>query len=322
MHSRDVLTAGNAPSPAVIATAAGWLVHMQENTMTPADESRLQDWRAESAEHERAWQAALQLKSMMGSMPSGVSQPVLGRKRIDRRQLLLSLAVLAAVPVVWTVRRDLPVVGADYRTAKGEQQTITLPDGSQLQINTVSLVDVQFDAQQRLIRLHRGEIHIVTAPDNAVNHRPFLVATPAGTVRALGTRFAVRTLDNDAVRVKVYEHAVALTPQAGVTDTRIDAGKTAVFDRHNIHLIEAHNQSVPAWTRGQIIADNLRLGDFVIELARYHEGILRCDPAVAELRISGVFQIKNTLQTLSVVAGTLPVRIARMTNYWITLTAP
>jgi len=72
--------------------------------------------------------------------------------------------------------------------------------------------------------------------------------------------------------------------------------------------------------KGQLIADNQRLSEFLAEVARYRSGIIRVDPAVADLRISGVFQLKNTDQILSSLAGTLPVRISRMTGYWVTVT--
>lgn len=235
MHNRDVL----APPPEVIARAAAWLVRMQEGKLTTEAELQLQAWRLENTEHERAWRAAMQLQEMMASVPGGLSQPVLSRQRLDRRQLLSIALLAAALPVTWTAYRQLPALTADYRTAKGEQRHLTLPDGSQLQLNTGSLVDVQFDAQQRLIRLHRGEIAIQTAPDNltdnAINNlahkRPFIVVTPVGNIRALGTRFAVRTLDADITQVEVYEHAVALKPAGIGIETRLDAGKKALFER-------------------------------------------------------------------------------------------
>lgn len=326
MHSRDVLV----PPPEVITCAAAWLVKMQEGELTTEAELQLQAWRLENAEHERAWRAAIQLKEMIGSVPGGLSQPVLGRQRLDRRQLLSVALLAAALPGTWMVYRQLPILTADYRTATGEQRQITLPDGSQLQLNTDSLVDVHFDVQQRLIRLHRGEIAIQTAPDNFINSsnnntaykRPFIVETPVGNIRALGTRFTVRTLDGDITQVEVYAHAVALKPAGVEIEARLDAGKKAHFNHKKIYWVEDHYQLTPAWVNGQIIADNQRLGDFIAELARYYSGILRCDPAVADLRISGVFQLENPLQVLNVVAGTLPIRISRITDYWVTITSP
>src|SRR5690606_11580505 len=80
---------------------------------------------------------------------------------------------------------------ADYRTATGEQRRSVLADGTQLQLNTASAVDVAYDANSRRLVLREGEILITTAPDPA--GRPFFVQTPQGIVQALGTRFSVRS---------------------------------------------------------------------------------------------------------------------------------
>ncbi|MER1156796.1 FecR domain-containing protein, partial [Pseudomonas aeruginosa] len=49
--------------------------------------------------------------------------------------------------------------GADYLTAVGERRDLVLEDGSQVEMNTDSAVDVRYDAGQRLLRLYRGEIY-------------------------------------------------------------------------------------------------------------------------------------------------------------------
>ena len=316
MHSRDVVA---APPSEAIQRAAAWLVQMQEGTLSSEEHRLLQAWRQEDPEHEGAWRAAMQLKAMFSSVPNGLGQRVLGRRSMARRDLLLSItAVLALVPVGWLVHREWPAVIADYRTAIGEQQRIVLPDGSQLHINTASLVDVQFDTCERVIRLHRGEIAITTASDK---NRPFMVRTPAGVIRALGTRFVVRIQERDITEVAVYAHAVAITPATAQNIIRLEAGKKTTFDDKGIYQLTDHHDAAAAWVNGQLLADNQRLEDFINELARYHFGVLRCDPAVADFRISGVFPVKDTRAVLRVVADTLPVRVSQVTDYWTTVTS-
>ncbi|HVK98399.1 MAG TPA: FecR domain-containing protein, partial [Dongiaceae bacterium] len=220
----------------------------------------------------------------------------------------------------------------DLHTAIGEHREVVLPDGSQLHLNTATRVDVNFNAEQRLIRLLSGEILVTTAPDPAgrsfengsfksdsFESRPFIVQTDAGRIRALGTRFSVQTLDRNQIRVSVYEHAVAIQPQQSQTETRLEQGQSGEFDTSRLQSISTQLQEAPAWTRGQIISDDQRLEDFLTELNRYRPGLLRCDPAVADLRISGVFQLKDTDQVLAAVTNTLPVRVQQRTRYWITL---
>jgi transmembrane sensor len=69
-----------------------------------------------------------------------------------------------------------------------------------------------------------------------------------------------------------------------------------------------------------LLADNLRLADFATELARYRSGITRCDPALADLRISGAYPIADSERTLKVLAATYPIAVQkRFGDYWVTL---
>jgi transmembrane sensor len=49
--------------------------------------------------------------------------------------------------------------------------------------------------------------------------------------------------------------------------------------------------------------------------------VIRCDPAVAGLRVSGVFRLDDTDAVLAIVAETLGVRVVSRTRYWVTVTA-
>ena len=72
---------------------------------------------------------------------------------------------------------------------------------------------------------------------------------------------------------------------------------------------------------GMLVANDQRLDAFLAELSRYRPGWLRCDPAVAGLRISGAFAIDDSDQTLRALSTTLPVRVVQTTRYWVTVVA-
>ena len=78
-----------------------------------------------------------------------------------------------------------------YVTQIGEQQTIVLPDQSQILLNTDSRVAVSYQADRRLLTLHKGEAHFDVAHDAK---RPFDVYAGGGRVNAVGTAFTVRML--------------------------------------------------------------------------------------------------------------------------------
>jgi transmembrane sensor len=77
--------------------------------------------------------------------------------------------------------------------------------------------------------------------------------------------------------------------------------------------------SAALWEQGMLLAKNMRLGDVIAELARQRPGVLQCDPAVADLRVSGAISLDDTDAGLELLAGTLPVRIERRTRYWVTV---
>jgi len=97
------------------------------------------------------------------------------------------------------------------------------------------------------------------------------------------------------------------------------AGEQARYTRHSVgEPLPAGEQHI-GWTRGVLYADRMRLDNFLAELDRHRPGLLRCDPAIADLRISGAFQLHDPEQVLTVLTMTLPVRLVYRTRYWATL---
>ena len=68
-----------------------------------------------------------------------------------------------------------------------------------------------------------------------------------------------------------------------------------------------------------LLADDMRLGDFVVELSRYRRGYLGCAPQVADLRLVGAFPLADTGRVLRALAETLPVRIHRPLPWWVSI---
>ncbi len=296
--------------------AAAWLVRTQSGEASPVD---LQAWRADAAENERAWQRALLLCERLGRIPAALGLPALDRAADPgRRAALKTLALLiAAGPLGWAAYRAAPWQPwfSDHRTVVGERREVTLEDGTQLHLNTASAVELMFDDQLRLLRLIEGEVLIRTAADA----RPFIVRTAEGRIRALGTRFSVRQQAGES-RVAVFEHAVEVRPEDAPGVARLlRAGEQARYTRHSVgEPLPAGEQHI-GWTRGVLYADRMRLDNFLAELDRHRPGLLRCDPAIADLRISGAFQLHDPEQVLTVLTMTLPVRLVYRTRYWATL---
>jgi len=312
------------PDTAVLEEAAGWLVRFQSETLSAADRAAFERWRGRSAAHAAAWARVEDMLRSFGQVPPDLGARTLRQlERPGRRQALRSGAGLLLLgPAAWLAWRELPwhEWSADARTATGEQRRMQLADGTRLLLNTATAVDIQYTAEQRVIWLRAGEILLTTGKDPAPVHRPFIVRTAQGSVQALGTRFMVRD-ERDGIRVAVFEGAVAIRPAASDAQRVLRAGQQTVFDAQRIEPESAVDTALVSWEDGMLAARNWRLADLVAELARYRRGFLRCDPAVAELRVSGAFPLNDIDAGLRLLEKTLPVRIQRMTPYWVTVAA-
>lgn len=308
-------------SPRAAREAAAWLLRLRDSGDSADERAACEYWRSQSAENECAWQRAQRLGELFGAVPSVLGLSALDRPDRDgRRRALKTLALLTtAVPAGWLLQRNVPwrEWTADYRTVAGERHAITLADGSQLHLNSGSAVDIRFDERQRLLRLVDGEILIETAPDQHTSSRPFIVESNEGRIRALGTRFIVRQLAG-ATAVTVLEHAVEISPQDGGA-LLLPAGQQIRFTADSIDTPVPIQPRAGDWSRDLLIADRMPLGDFIDELSRHRPGLLRCDPAVADLRISGAFQLRDIDAVLAALPQTLPVQLHYRTRYWVTI---
>lgn len=328
------LMAGGQPlSEAVADQAADWLTLLMSDDARPEDQARCQAWRHAHPDHERAWRhieaVTGRLQAMAPQAAYQVLSPYAGGARgavaAARRKalrLLLWGGVATGSGLLASRSDTARQYAADHRSGTGEQRSITLADATRITLNTASAIDVRFDAQRRLVRLVAGEILVTTghAGDGQSDARPFFVQTGEGLIQALGTRFTVRQWPDGRTSVAVLQDTVEIAPEMGRRQL-LQAGQRATFTRGAVPDSGPLQERDAAWTRGQIVADQMRLQDFADELARYRPGWIRCSPEVAGLRLSGVFPLDDTDRILSALPSVLPVQVRLRTRYWVVLEA-
>ena len=315
--------------PRAARAAAQWLVRLHGGALTPNEQQAFQAWRASDPAHETAWQRAELVCGTLASVPAALRQTADAAPRSpQRRAVLYGLAgLIAAGPALWLASQSASWQAwhAAIRTATGEIRHMTLPDGTQLVLNTDTAIDLRFDDAVRQVVLHAGEIHIATAHDVAVPARPFLVRSSNGAVRALGTRFSVRHLGSvlaPRTQVSVSEGAVEIAPaRAPGALRRLDAGRQGSFDDLAVSRLSPLAPHADAWLRGVLVAERMPLGEVLEQVARYRHGVLRCDPALAALPVDGIFQLNDPDNILLLLQRALPIRLARRTRYWISVEA-
>jgi transmembrane sensor len=189
-------------------------------------------------------------------------------RRVKLRSVAAALAVLslAAVPLYqWSSWQR-------FETPVGEQRTVQLKEGSVVNLNAFSRVDVRFDDTQRDIMLPRGEATFKVAKDPS---RPFRVRTPGAAIEAVGTQFNVYARPDGTTIVAVLEGKVKVTsdrdgsaspvPLAAGGEVRVHANGRIEQEEH------ADIAEAVLWQQRKLIFKRTSLEDMAAEFNRYNK---------------------------------------------------
>jgi len=227
--------------------------------------------------------------------------------RSNRRRLTFAAAALLLLSLggafaLWQSLRD-PV----YTTQVGEARTITLSDGSVVELNARSRLRIEYRRAYRRVALLGGQALFRVAKNAA---RPFIVVSGTTRVRAVGTEFDVYRKVSDTI-VTVLEGQVAVTDSPAVdafetTDAGRASGTASTLDPHRSLLrageqlrASPHALGTPtranaalatAWTQGKLIFDSTPLSEVLDEVNRYNPKPLSIDdPKILLMHVSGTF---------------------------------
>lgn len=313
---------GQSPEQ-VLRDAIDWILRLEHLPASDPAHQAFEQWHQHCAEHRAAWQrvnnvmetALADLQGLPGQVQVA-SRALRALPNPSRRNLLgksLALLLLGAGGVS-VLNRLMPVADllADAHTATGERKTLLLADGSRLSLNARSAADIRFDAQQRRVVMHAGELQVQVAPERA---RPLVVATAHGEVRAEGARFMVRQ-ESKRCLVSVQQHSVLLSTTDGST-RRVEAGQAFGFDRQGSAAVAPSMRTRDDWVQGRVEARDESLGELVEALRPYYGGLLRISPQAAEVRVFGTFLVDDIKRTLVSLSETLPIKVETL-GFWLT----
>lgn len=303
--------------------AAHWFTRERGGLMTPEERRAFEAWRAQPR-HEQAYREMLRVWEVAEATPDAVFETILqkdsrpaGRILHGRRALMLglgsasaaALAVAAVGPPLWLQQ---PAFQQRYASGRGERQSVELPDGSTLALNTDTVVQARFYDSERRVLLERGEAFFSVAADPI---RPFLVDADLAIVKVTGTRFNVRR-DADALAVAVESGSVEVAgghwwkPDV----RRLARGQGARIAQAGgaVNVSSIDVAAASAWRRGKAVFDAAPLEAIVAELNRYRaRPIVLRGPALGQLRIAGVFSIDEPDAFLDALPSLAPVAVRR-----------
>jgi transmembrane sensor len=204
------------------------------------------------------------------------------------------VALCVTISAVIIIERSRAIT---FETSTGEQRFLTLTDGSTVNLNSQSAIEIRFTLAERGVVLTKGEALFHVAKNPA---RPFIVSTGGIRVRAVGTEFDVYRKSAATIvsvlegRVEVSQpptsHSGRSSEVATVEPVALTAGYRVAVTRAGISGSEQVDAAATiAWTQRQLIFDSASVADVAEEFNRYNSRHMIIDGDLAGLRLSGVF---------------------------------
>ena len=304
------------PSDPVVRQAIAWWAKLQSGVATAADRDACSAWLAQDPVHRQAWERLETIGRDARRVPAALAHAALdspassGRRAVLRATLSLAGVGIAA----WAGYRHTPWqrLAADLSTGVGERRSVALADGLHVTLNSDSALRLRLEGGARGIHLLRGEI--LVSAQSRPGAAALRVDTGYGVLVAENARFDVRRTDSGA-RLGVYEGSVALLRDGQAAQA--DAGELLHYDTQGSVERRAADPDRLAWVDGLVVAKDWRLDYFAQYLGRQRVGVIRVDPAVAGLRLSGVFPLDDAERALKALEPALPIVVTRHTQYWL-----
>jgi transmembrane sensor len=303
------------PADDLFDQASAWYYRLQAEDVSDAERQQFVAWKARGVAQAQAWDEVIDLLGALREPARQVRQAEQARWQRPSRPAWRRWAAAAAVLLLvggtfsqtpWPDRWR-----ADYATATGATRHIVLEDGSKVQLNTDSALQVQMEQGERKVRLLRGEAWFEVAPDAS---RPFVIRAGSGQVKVVGTRFSVARV-GPHTRVKVEQGRVEVAAASG-QPVLLTPGKAVEYDASGLGAVHPVEAGAFAWRQRQLVFIQQPLGEVLDELNRYWPGqTLLLGDALRERKVSGVYEIDKPDAVLKALTHTLGLRADHYTPY-------
>jgi transmembrane sensor len=322
------------------ARAAEWLAR-RDAGLSCAEETRFGEWLASDPRHARA---VLRLERtwaiLVGPRRAGhawLAQAALdGRVRRRRRRrwagLIAAAALAVGAPLGLFLRgeatgADAVIVARAPATVLARPDFMGLPDGSGVQLNAASAIEVEFSADVRSVALTQGGAFFRVAKDS---RRPFVVRSAGVIVRAVGTEFSVARTP-DGVEVIVAEGRVVVgaraAPEASLLELTkgelvvipSDGSVASLPDRARVvDLPDPELTASLAWRESRVEFAEMPLGEVIELFNRRNElQLIVRGHALLHRRINGVFWTNDPEGFARVVAESLAAGVELTEDGWV-----
>lgn len=297
--------------------ASVWTARLETGALSAAEQQELAAWLAADPEHRYVLSRYRELCAVLADQvplltdASEVESVVARATRLQRwrRRALPVLAAAATIAIAGLVTWMRP---EKVETKSFERRTLALADGSRVELNAQTSLDVSLSRGERHVKFAHGEALFQVAHDPA---RPFFVETPRGVVRVTGTLFNVRENSAGAVEVTVIEGAVQVRlPEDAAVPVPLTPGNLAALGAGEIEvqrLSTEETQNVIAWRVGQAAFQGAPLAEALARFRPYHAGTIAVDEGAAVLNVGGRYSLDDLDGFLTAIEQALPVTVLR-----------
>lgn len=334
-------TAAGSPQQPVasIADDAGrWDARLRAPDCADADRASFAVWCDADPSHREAFErlqtifATLRHDSGRAEVRALRDEALRATVTSHRRRVVWATAAacVLACGAVFTFFDDLTarLTGTEtYVTGTGERSTYTLEDGSTIELNAQSRVQVKYSESQRSLSLIKGQALFRVAKNR---RRPFIVRAGDRNIVAVGTQFDVR-LDAHSVQVTLIEGKVRIEQASAQRPSEIvlTPGKqllaqlsapVPVKNRERLRNIDV--DKVTGWRDGRIFIDDLSLAEAAAEMNKHSAvQIAIDDPVLAQRRVSGMFKAGEQESFVTALEDYFPIEVRHRGTEEIVLTA-
>lgn len=298
--------------------AIEWMVLLRSGDATEEDFRQYESWRRSDERHNAA---CSQIEAILGKIESlNCTMPTENLRQTllapsGRRAFLQKACGVAALGLfsglLLNQKYPLPYLLSDAYTDTAQRRVIQLDDGSKLNMNARTALNISMSDRLRSIELRTGGIIAQVINDE----RPFTISTLAGRILAREARFHVRH-ESGGIHLAVLDSVVKVTNLHGASQ-QVQAGHGLWFDNSSLIKLAISPYEETAWTQGRLEVKDATLASVINSLKNYSPAVIRVSPDVADLRVSGNFPLDDVPYTLDALAQTMPIAITRTTDYWI-----
>lgn len=305
------------PSPRQARQALRWVIRCSAGSLPDRQQRTLQRWLLSDPRHALAWRRQQAFwqgldgagPDVLAALPGLTADREGLRPLAPRRRLPWLLASAAAVALmVAAAPHALLLARSDLRSSDAPR-VVQLEDGSTAVLDAGTALAIEFNGQQRRLRLLRGQAWFQVAHEA----RPFQVEAAGGLVRDIGTAFSVSRLDT-TVTTRVSEGAVDVRPGDGSVQ-RLHAGQARMFrDGRWLQPVQLEDpEAVAAWRRGEVVIDDEPAVQAIADLARYRRApVWVLGGQGARVRVSGLFHLQQPETAIDAVAAQAGLRVQRL----------